>query len=590
MASPSKTPDQFAAPDPVPSRPDDTAQFKGSDFEQGPNTASAQKEPSHQDPSRGAAIAHPPSIDIDPSPIKIASTGPTAKTSLLSTPTHNDPAAPARDSSSIDSSPVEPPARDSNLPTPSPQRSFKQDLPDENNPMTDLIASKDQMSSESSHTTGPSAKNNIPENTPPGKRPNPFSRSSNPFVKVAAKVYTANNGQDFIVAIGTLAPYQGKNVATVLGQVISLQGTKGIVVDGTKTVRFAALQTAAGSHHSGEQTQTTTGGGGDGGGDGGDDGGGDGGGGDGGGGSNPGPPPATSLQSVHLAQVNSAAVENEIFGVGTDEDQALSPSIMTIQGETFHEADVLVLTNSNPSPAGVIPSTRLTGSSQILMKTKSIVLTDGSGIPTSTLALVYPSSTATKTFSLASPGTGGGNTAIPSKITLSSHTIFPGISQHIVGQGGKTVTLKLSSSMIDGEGRLLPSLEIVLESSSTSEQASLPGPGESKSTKVTVANEPTPIIILKELRLAELIMKGFGVGASTTGGGSATTVAGAGRNESDAYVNSTHSTSDSTIDNGEEVVMKGRGGRMEITRWGLGMTTLSIVVGMWTGIGLGRWN
>lgn len=576
VASPSKTPDQFSAPDPVPGRPVDTAQFRGSDFEQGPDTASAQKEPSRQDPSRGAAIAHPSSTDIDPSPIKIASTGPTAKTSPLFTPTHNDPAAPARDSSSIDSSPVEPPARDSTLPTPSPQRSFKQDLPDEDNSMKDLIASKDQLSSESSHTTGPSAKNNIPENTSPGKRPNPSSRSSDPFVKVAAKVYTANNGQDFIVAIGTLAPYQGKNVATILGQVISLQGTKGIVVDGTKTVRFAALQTAAESHHRGEQAETTTGGGD--------------GGGDGGGASNPGPPPATSLQSVHLAQVNSAAVENEIFGVGTDEDQPSSPSIMTIQGETFHEAGVLVLTKSNPSPAGVIPSTRLTGSSQILMNTKSIVLTDGSGIPTSTLALVYPSSTATKTFSFASPGAGGWNTAIPSKITLTSHTIFPGISQHIVVQGGKTVTLTWSSSMIDGEGRLLPSLEIVLESSSTSEQESLPGSGESKSTKVTVANEPTPITILKELRLAELIMKGFGVGASTTSGGSATTVAGSGRNESDAYVNSTHSTSDSTIDNGEEAVMKGRGGRMEITGWGLGMTTLSIVVGMWTGIELGRWN
>lgn len=151
-------------------------------------------------------------------------------------------------------------------------------------------------------------------------------------------------------------------------------------------------------------------------------------------------------------------------------------------------------------------------------------------------------------------------------------------------QEGKTVTLTRSSRIIGGEARSLPSLEIVLDSSSTTAQALLPG--ESESTKGTGANAPTPTTILKELRLAELIMKGLGVGASTTSGGSATTAAGAERNESTKYVNNTSNSSDRTIDNKEEVAMIGRGKRMKITRWGVGLAAFSIMMGIWTGIGL----
>lgn len=149
-------------------------------------------------------------------------------------------------------------------------------------------------------------------------------------------------------------------------------------------------------------------------------------------------------------------------------------------------------------------------------------------------------------------------------------------------QKGKTGTLTRSSRIIGGEARPLPSLEIVLDSSSTTAQL----PGESESTKGTGANAPTPTTILKELRLAELIMKGFGVGASTTSGGSATTAAGAERNESTKYVNNTSNSSDRTIDNKEEVAMIGRGERMEITGLGVGLAAFSIMMGIWTGIGL----
>lgn len=575
VSSPSKSLEKSAVPYSVPGRPLDITQSKGSNLEQGPNTKSAQKKPSHQNSSRtAAAIADPSGTDIDPSPIELAPTGPFARASPLSTPTHYDLAAPGtrdRDSPSINASPVEPAVRSSTLPTPSTQLSFRQDLPDQNNPMTDIIASK---SPENPNIADPLASHKIPENTPLGKDPSPSSPPSDPIEKVAAKVYTANNGQDFIVAIGssaTLAPYDGKSVATVLGQVISLLGSKGIVVDGTKTVRFAAFQTPAGSYRSDEQSRATPGGG------------------DVDSASNPSPSPATSLSSAHLAQVNSAAVGNEVFSVRTDNDQPTTPSIMTIQGETFHEAGVLVLTKSNPSPAAVIPSVipsaTLTGSRQILTKTKSIVLNDGYGIPISTLAVVHLPPATTKTIPLPFPGaTEGGNTAIPSIITLGSHTIFSGISQDIVVQEGKTVTLTRSSRIIGGEARSLPSLEIVLDSSSTTAQASLPG--ESESTKGTGANAPTPTTILKELRLAELIMKGLGVGASTTSGGSATTAAGAERNESTKYVNNTSNSSDRTIDNKEEVAMIGRGERMKITRWGVGLAAFSIMMGIWTGIGL----
>lgn len=361
VSSPSKSLEKSAVPYSVPSRPLDITQSKGSNLEQGPNTKSAQKKPSHQNTSRtAAAIADPSNTDIDPSLIELAPTRPSARASPLSTPTHYDPAAPDtrdRDSPSINASPVEPPVRGSTLPTPSTQLSFRQDLPDQNNPMTDIIASKSPEN---------------PENTPLGTDPSPSSPPSDPIVKVAAKAYTANNGQDFIVAIGssaTLAPYDGKSVATVLGQVISLLGSKGIVVDGTKTVRFAAFQTPAGSYRSDEQSRATSGGG------------------DVDSASNPAPSPATSLSSAHLAQVNSAAVGNEIFSVRTDKDQPTTPSIMTRQGEKFHEAGVLVFTKSNPSPGAVIPATipsaTLTGSRKILTKTKSTVLNDGSGIPIS---------------------------------------------------------------------------------------------------------------------------------------------------------------------------------------------------------------
>ena len=569
VSSPSKSLEKSAVPYSVPGRPLDITQSKGSNLEQGPNTKSAQKKPSHQNTSRtAAAIADPSRTDIDPSPIELAPTGPSARASPLSTPTHYDPAAPGtrdRDSPSINASPVEPPVRGSTLPTPSTQLSFRQDLPDQNNPMTDIIASK---SPENPNIADPLASRKIPENTPLGKDPSPSSPLSDPIVKVAAKV------QDFIVAIGssaTLAPYDGKSVATVLGQVISLLGSKGIVVDGTKTVRFAAFQTPAGSYRSDEQSRATTGGG------------------DVDSASDPAPSPATSLPSAHLVQVNSATVGNEIFSVRTDKDQPTTPSIMTIQGEAFHEAGVLVLTKSNPSLAAVIPSiirsATLTGSRQILTKTKSIVLNDGSGIPISTLAVVHLPLATTNTIPLPFPGaTKGGNTAIPSIITLGSHTIFSGMSQDIVVQEGKTVTLTRSSRIIGGEGRPLPSLEIVLDSSSTTAQASLPG--ESESTKGTGANAPTPTIMLKELRLAELIMKGFGVGASTTSGGSSTTVVGAERNESSKYVNNTSDPSDRTIANEEEVAMIGRGGRMKTTGWGVGLAAFSIMMGMWMGIGM----
>lgn len=573
VSSPSNTPEQSTMPFPGDGRPVDIDQPKDSDLEQGPEAKSDQNQPSYQRPSGDdPAIADPSGTNIDPTPINASPTKPSARASPLSKTSPSDPAIPdasTKDLSSVNASPLEPLTRDSTLPTLSLHRSSRQNLPSQSDPTTDLIPSKDQMSSDNSHTTDPSASNKILENTPLGKGPNPPSPSSDPFVKVAAKLYTANNGQDFIVAIGssaTLAPYDGKSVATVLGQVISLQGTNGIVVVGTKTVRLVAFQTTARSDHSGGQAQATTDRG------------------DSGGVSNPARPPATSLQSVHLAQVISAAVGNEIFGLGTDEDQPTSPSVMTIQGEIFHEAGLFVLTRSNPSPAGIIPSATLTGSSQILMETKSTVLTDGSGIPISTLFIVHPPPATTKTITLASPEAGGANKGISSKINLGSHTIFPGISQDIVVQGGKTATLTRSSRMIDGEGRLLPSLLIVLESSSTSAQASLPGPGDSESTKVALANEPTPTIILKKLRLAELIMKGFDVGASTPSGGSTTTLAGVGRNESSVHVNSTDITSDNTIANGVEVEMTGRGGRMRTTRWEVGLAAFSIVVWIWTGI------
>lgn len=241
---------------------------------------------------------------------------------------------------------------------------------------------------------------------------------------------------------------------------------------------------------------------------------------------------------------------------------------MTIQGETFYEAGVLVLTKSNPSPAAailsVIPSATLTGSRQILTRTKSIVLLDGSEIPISTLAVVHLPPATTKTTSLPFSGeTEGGTTATPSIITLGSHTIFSGISQDLVVQEGKTVTLARISGIIGGEARPLSSVEIVLDSSSTTAQASLPG--KSESTKGTEANAPTPTIMLKEPRLAELIMKGFGVEASTTCGGSTTRAAGAERNESTKYVNNTYHPSDRTIDSEDDVAMIGRGGRMKIT-------------------------
>lgn len=227
VSLPSKSLEESAVPYSVPGRPFDIIQYKGSDLEQGPNTNSAQKGQSHQNPSRtAAASAEPSSIDIDPSPIELVPTGSSPRAPPLSTPTHYDPAAPGtrdRDSSSINASPVEPPVRDSTLPNPSTRRSFKQDLPDQNNPTTAIIASK---SPENPNTTDPLASSKIPENTPYGKGPSPSLPSSDSFVKVAAKVYTANNGQDFIVEIGssaTLALFDGQSVATVLGQVVSLR-------------------------------------------------------------------------------------------------------------------------------------------------------------------------------------------------------------------------------------------------------------------------------------------------------------------------------------------------------------------------------
>lgn len=503
VSSPSKPPDKSAVPEPDPSPQVDMAQSKGFGPEQEPDTASAYKKP---------------------------------------------------------------PARDLTLTAPSPQRSFGQGLPDPNNPVTNLIPSKDQLSPENPYANDPLANNKMSVDTPVGTGPNPSLPSFNQLEQVVAKVYTAKNGQGFIVAIGfseTLTPYEGKSVATVLGQVISLQGTKGIVVDGTKTVRFAAIQTSARSHHSSEQALATTAGGGV---------------------SNPAPPPATSLLSTHIAQVTSVAVGNDIFDIRTDKDETASLGIMTIQGEIFHEAGVFILTKPNPSLTGVTPSATLTSNIQILMKTEKIVLTDGYGISISTLAVVYTPATI-KTTSLPSAGAGEGNTAIPSINTVDSQTLYHGISQDIFVQGVETVTSMRSSRISNGQGRLLPFLKIVLGSSSTTVQASLPSNIES--TKETRADAPRPSITLKELRLGELIVKGFGVGASTTSGGSVTAVAGAGGDGSSAYVNSTDSTSDSKIDNEEDRVMMGRGGRMELTGWGVGLAAFSILMGMWIGIGFG---